>query len=86
MAVEVQEDTIESPLKQRLAKLAKTISRLGYTAAIIVGFANLFNAFIIDSGFNNAAIIGKLTDVHFTLGTLINTLTLSITVIVMAVP
>lgn len=86
MAVEVQEDTIESPLKQRLAKLAKTISRLGYTAAIIVGIANLFNAFIIDSRFNTAAILGKLTDFHFAFGTLINTLMLTITVIVMAVP
>lgn len=86
MAVEVQEDTIESPLKQKLGMLAKTISRLGYTAAAIVGAANLFNAFIIDSGFNGAVILGRLADFQFVFGTLIDTLMLAITVIVMAVP
>ena len=86
MAAEVQEDTIESPLKQRLTKLAKTISRLGYTAAVIVGIANLFNALVIDSGFSGTAILIKLTDFKFLFSTIVNTLMLSITVIVMAVP
>ena len=86
MAVEVQEETIASPLKQRLTKLAKTISRLGFTAAIIVAIANLFNEFIIDSGFCRVSILEKLNNFQFVFRTLVTTLMLAITVIVMAVP
>lgn len=86
MAVAVQEKTVDSPLKMRLQKLAKTISRLGYTAAVIVAVANLFHVFVIESGFNSAIILSKIIDLPFVLSTFIRTITLSITVIVMAVP
>ena len=46
---EVQEETRDSPLKLRLAKLAGQISVLGYVAAVLVAAAFLFHAFAIDS-------------------------------------
>lgn len=86
MAKEVQEDTRESPLRFRLNELAKTISRLGYVAAIVVAFAYLFNVFVLDSGMQMTAIVAKLTDWPFLFAQLLDALTLGITVIVVAVP
>ena len=47
---EVQLEQRDSPLKLRLAKLAKQISRLGYLAAVLVALAYLCHAFLLDSG------------------------------------
>lgn len=86
LAVEIQEDTITSPLRERLQKLATTISKMGYTAAGIIAVANLFFNFIIASHFDKTIILEKLSDFSFVFQTLINTITLAVTVIVMAVP
>ena len=86
MAKELQEDTRESPMRFRLNQLAKTVSRLGYIAAIIVAFAYLFNVFVLDSHMQMNAILQKLTDTPFLFSQLLDALTLGITVIVVAVP
>ncbi len=86
LALEIQEDTIPSPLRERLQHLATTISKMGYTAAIFIAIANLFINFIIDSNFDRAIILSRLTNFPFVFQTLINTITLAVTVIVMAVP
>ena len=86
MAEEIQEDTRESPLKMRLARLAEKISRLGYLAAFAVAFAYLFDSLVIESQFNPTIIAGKVMDFPFLLSELIHTLTLAVTVIVVAVP
>lgn len=83
---EVQTDTRESPLKIRLAVLSKQISRLGYLAAIFIGFAYLFNNFVIDSGANPALIMMKLKDAHYLFENFLHAFMLSLTVIVVAVP
>ncbi len=83
---EIQLDTRESPLKLRLAKLAKQISRLGYLAALLVALATLFNTFVIDSGFNPAVILMKLRDIPYLLENLLHAFMLGLTVIVVAVP
>ena len=83
---EVQIDTRESPLKLRLAKLAKQISALGYIAAILVALATLFNTFVIDSGFKSDVIMMKLTDINYLLKHLLDAFMLGLTVLVMAVP
>lgn len=83
---EVQIETRESPLKIRLTKLAKQISRLGYLAAVLVGMAFLFNTFIIDSGFRWDLVLLKISDIHFTLEKLLHAFMLGLTVIVVAVP
>lgn len=83
---EVQMDTRESPLRIRLGKLARQISRLGYCAAILVAVVFLINAFVLDSGFDRTVIMEKLTDLPYVVGTLLHAFMLGLTVVVMAVP
>lgn len=83
---EVQSEVRESPLRRRLSKLARQISRLGYISAALVAIAYLFNVFIIDSGFSVSIIESKLGDVRYLLGRLLDAFTLGLTVVVVAVP
>lgn len=83
---QVQSETRESPLKVRLTKLAKQISVLGYIAAALVGGAYLFNNFVIDSGFNMALVLMKLSNTPYLLQNLLRAFMLALTVIVVAVP
>ncbi|MBP3370531.1 MAG: calcium-translocating P-type ATPase, PMCA-type [Clostridia bacterium] len=83
---EVGMDTRQSPLKLRLTKLARQISRLGYLAAILVALAYLFNTFVIDSGFSPELALRKIRDLHYAFEHLLHAFMLGLTVIVMAVP
>lgn len=83
---EVQLDTRESPLRLRLTKLAKQISRLGYAAAFLVALATLFGSFVIDSGFEWQIVLIKLRDTPYLLKSLLDAFMLALTVIVVAVP
>ena len=83
---EVQGDTIESPLKHRLSKLAKQISIFGYIAAFLVAAAYLFKTFAIDSAFDLEILKYKITSLPFLFEHLFGALTLGLTVIVVAVP
>lgn len=83
---EVQLDTRESPLKIRLARLAKQISYLGYTAALLVALASLFSSLILQSDFSREVIMSKLTDPSYIFPELIHAFTLGLTVVIMAVP
>ncbi len=86
VAKDVQTETRESPLKHRLTKLAKDISKIGYVVAGLVGAFYLFNAFIVDNGFSPERISAYCANFATVLSTLIHTLTLMITVIVVAAP
>ena len=86
LAREVQEETRESPLKIRLAGLAKTISRLGYVAAGLVAAADLFHSLILDKGFQAAQIMAQFSQPSVVFGHVLHALTLAITVVVVAVP
>ena len=79
VARDVQSETRESPLKIRLAKLAKQISRIGYVCAALVGITYLVIAFFIDKNVNTTDPVSIFT-------TFVHALTLMITVIVVAVP
>ncbi len=83
---EIQEETRESPLKLRLKKLAATVSKLGYLAAAVIALASLFDAFVIDSGFQRELVFMKLSDVGFVFRELLSAFMLGLTVVVMAVP
>ncbi|MBQ9784124.1 MAG: calcium-translocating P-type ATPase, PMCA-type [Clostridia bacterium] len=83
---EIQEETRESPLKRRLAKLARQISICGYVAAALVALAYLFNAFFISSGMNEAVVRLKFTDTHYVIEKLLHAFTLGLTVLVTSVP
>ncbi len=83
---EVRIDTRESPLKLRLTKLARQISRLGYIAAALISLTYLFNVLIVDSGFEWALIVRKVQDFRYLFEHLLHALMLGLTIIVMAVP
>lgn len=83
---EIRMDTRESPLRLRLSKLAGTISRLGYIAAVLVAVAYLVNSFILDSGMHPTVIFMKLGDVRYLFSRLLHAFTLGLTVVVVAVP
>lgn len=71
--------TEKSPLKERLSRLAKQISRIGYAAAFLVGTADILNAFFISGSVSQM----KTPEI---ISELLHALTLAITVIVVAVP
>ncbi|MBQ7336173.1 MAG: calcium-translocating P-type ATPase, PMCA-type [Clostridia bacterium] len=83
---EIQIEQRDSPLKLRLAKLAKQISILGYIAAVLVALVYLFNVFVLDSGMNWELMRLKLTDLNYLFNQLFHAFTLGLTVIVVAVP
>ena len=83
---EVQAETRDSPLKIRLAKLAKQISVLGYIMAALIMAISLADTLLLDSGWRTDVILSKLEDWRFMAGTLLHALTLGLTVIVVAVP
>lgn len=86
LAKEIQEKEPQSPLKKRLHQLAKTISKIGYIGAILVSLSYLFSVIIIQNNFNTTRIIATITDFKIMMNYLIYCLTLSVTVIVVAVP
>ncbi len=93
---EVQLDTRESPLKVRLARLARQISRLGYVAAALVAIVSLAAALLEGAlpgglagglaGFDSAVVLARLGDWRFLWGEIFHALTLGLTVLVVAVP
>lgn len=86
LAQELQTETVESPMKVRLAQLAGLISRLGYTAAILVALADLYNAIILDNGWQMAAITAEVSSLPVMLQNLMHAILLAISVVVVAVP
>lgn len=86
MTKELQEKTQDSPLKIRLRKLAKIISKIGYVGAFLVSFSYLFSEIVVQNNFNLDLIISTVTDFHKIFNILIYALTLSVTIIVVAVP
>ena len=65
IAKDIQRENEESPLKKRLSKLAGTITKIGYVAAIVVAVTYLFNVFILDSGFDRIEILLRLSNFRF---------------------
>ncbi len=86
LAKEVQEKEPTSPLKLRLRGLAKTISRIGYVGAVLVTFSYLFSVIVIENNFEWTRIMETLTNFRLMADYLIYSLTLSVTIIVVAVP
>ena len=82
IAQDIQEKTIESPLKYRLRILAKQISRIGYICAFLIFISYLFNSVVVANNFD----INKILTFKNIFPHIIYGLTLSVAVIVMAVP
>lgn len=86
LAKEIQEKQPDSPLKIRLRELAKIISKLGYFGAALVTISYLFNVIVINNNFELASIMNTLTNWPFMFQHILYALTLSVTIIVVAVP
>lgn len=86
LAQEVREKAPISPLKIRLVKLAELISKIGYVGAILVSLSYLFSVTIIENNFELNAIINTVTNFPLMFGHILRALTLSVTIIVVAVP
>ncbi len=86
IAAELQSDEDESPLKERLTVLARTISRLGYIGSAIVAAVYLFSTFVIASSFKADLIASKLANPTLVASELLHALTLAVSVVVVAVP
>lgn len=86
LAKELSEKTGDSPLKLRLAGLAKVISKIGYFGAFLVSTSYLFSKVVIQNQFELEKIIETLTNFPLMLGHILYALTLCVTVIVVAVP
>ena len=86
MAKELQEKTQDSPLKLRLHSLAKIISKIGYAGALLVSLSYLFSKIIVQNEFQLARIVSTLTNFPEMFTHILYALTLSVTIIVVAVP
>ena len=83
---EITVKTIESPLKIRLRNLAKTISRIGYIGSILVVISYLFSNIVLKNNFDINLIMNTLSNPKVMIDYLIYSLTLCVTVIIVAVP
>ena len=83
---EVMSKTIDSPLKSRLRDLAKVISRIGYVGSVLVVISYLFSVIVIKNNFDINLIIETVTNYRLMIDYLIYSLTLCVTVIIVAVP
>jgi len=86
ISLEIQEKEPTSPLKKRLYGLAKIISKIGYIGAFVVSFTYLFNKIIVENNFDIDLILTTITTPKIILNYLIYALTLSVTIIIVAVP
>ena len=83
---ELQEEIPESPLRLKLRGLAKTISKIGYIGAILASLSYLFANIVIANNFDSDLILATITDFPVIFNHLLYALTLSVTIIVVAVP
>ncbi len=86
LALELHEKEPISPLKLRLTNLAKIISRIGYVGAILVTIAFLFSKIVIENHYDPILIKETITNIHLLINYIIYAITLSVTIIVVAVP
>lgn len=86
VAIDLQTETRISPLKMRLEKLAKQISKIGCIMAAVVAVAYLFNVFVIDNAYDAKAIVASLKDYRLLITEFTRALTLMITVVVVSAP
>ena len=86
MALSLQEPPRESPLKVRLGALARSMSRVGYSAAALVAMADIFHRLVMDNSFLPSLILAELSHLPSLLELLLHAATLAISVVIVAVP
>lgn len=87
IASELQEsDERDTPLKVKLTDLAKLISRFGYIGGIAIAVAYLFQAIVIQNGFDVSAIAAYCSNWMTVVNDVVQAVMLAVIIIVMAVP
>ncbi|MDD6323852.1 MAG: calcium-translocating P-type ATPase, PMCA-type [Bacilli bacterium] len=86
IAQEVLEKSPTSPLKLRLLELSKLISKIGYVGALFVSLSYLFSVIFINNHFDGELILKTISNFPLMFGHFLHALTLSVTIIVVAVP
>ena len=86
MALSLQEEPRESPLKVRLGALARSMSRVGYGAAALVAVADIFHRLVMDNSFLPSLILAELSHLPALLELLLHAATLALSVVIVAVP
>ena len=86
IALELQNKQPITPLKKRLEKLAKFISRIGYIGAFLVFLSYFFKVIVINNNFDTFLIRETISNFPVLFGHILYALTLSVTVIIVAVP
>ena len=86
MAMELQDDNTESPLRIRLTRLAQSISRIGYICSLLVAGSYLIYMVVISNNFDRDLMLSTLTNGRVMLGYILDALTLCVTIIVVSVP
>ena len=84
--MEVMSKTIDSPLRSRLHTLASTISKIGYIGSVLVVISYLFSVIILKNNFDMSLIMETITNPKLMIDYLIYSMTLCVTVIIVAVP
>ena len=86
MVYELQDVGDDSPLKERLTKLAQMISKIGYICSLVVGLSYLFYMIVISNNFNVNLIISDISNTRLVFGYILDALTLCVSIIVVSVP
>ena len=86
IAKELTEKQPDSPLKVKLKNLASLISKIGYFSAVLVSLSYLFSVVVINNNFDIELIKNTITDFPVMFNYVLYALTLSVTIIVVAVP
>ena len=82
----LQDSNLPSPMRIRLTKLAKIISRIGYIGAILASISNIFNTVFISNNFDNEVIMSLIQNPKYIVDLAIKTITLAVTIIIVCVP
>lgn len=86
IAKELSEKVPDSPMKIRLRKLAKVVSRIGYIGAILASLSYVFNVLFISNNFDMNIILNILSNPREVIDIIIHTVTLAVTIIIVCVP
>ena len=86
IAKEISSEAPISPMRIRLTKLAKTISKIGYIGGILASISFIFNKLFIANNFNIDIIISLISNPIYVIDLLISAVTLIVTIIIVCVP
>lgn len=86
LALEMQTEERESPLKVKLGDLADSISLFGYIGGALIAVAFIFKKIVLENGFNMARIIEYVGVWQNPANDIVNAVILAVIIIVVAVP